>query len=83
MPEAPSRKPVVTEDWAVVLVGFVVILVSLYLYIIPTPSYSWSTAADLQGKVFAGSNLLKVVSQFGAVLIAGILAVWITGKNIR
>ena len=65
------------------MVGFIVILASLFLYIIPTPTFSWSTVSDLQGKVLGGSNLLKVVAQFGAVLIAALVAVWITGRNIK
>lgn len=76
-------KPTISEDWTVVLVGFLIILVSLFLFVIPSPSYSWSTLSDLLGKVLNGPNLLMTLIQLGAVTIAGAIAVFVTGKNVR
>jgi uncharacterized integral membrane protein (TIGR00698 family) len=73
----------VSEDWTAVIVGFAVILVSLVLYIIPTPAYSWNSGSELAGKVFTMSNLLKSIAQFAAVFVAGALAIVMTGKNLR
>jgi uncharacterized integral membrane protein (TIGR00698 family) len=71
-----------SEDWTVVITGFAVIFVSLFIYVVPTPSYSWGSAADL-GKVLQAGNLLKSLAQFAAVFLAGALAIFITGKNLR
>src|SRR5688572_19755905 len=83
MSEKASRKPVVTEDWAVVFVGFIIILVSLFVFVVPSPSYSWRSLSELQSKVLVPANLLKMFAQLSAVLIAGLLAVIITGKSAQ
>jgi uncharacterized integral membrane protein (TIGR00698 family) len=80
---APPRAIQLSEDWTVVIVGFLVIGVSLFLYVIPTPSYSWGSVSDLTGKVLTLGNIIKSVVQFSAVYIAAVIAILITGKNVR
>jgi uncharacterized integral membrane protein (TIGR00698 family) len=71
-----------SEDWTVVFVGFLVIAVSLYLYVVPTPSYTWASMDELAGKVLQSGNLLKALAQFAAVFAAGTVAVVMTGKSV-
>jgi uncharacterized integral membrane protein (TIGR00698 family) len=78
-----GNKSIIPEDWTVVLVGFIIIFFSLFLLVIPSPVYSWSTIQDLQDKVLSGSNLLTSAIQFGAVLIAGVIAAAATGRSAR
>jgi hypothetical protein len=79
---ARERTIRLTEDWTVVIVGFVVIGVSLFLYVIPTPSYTWGSASDLTGRVLTAENIFKAFMQFAAVYISAAIAVVITGKNL-
>jgi uncharacterized integral membrane protein (TIGR00698 family) len=79
---AAITKTRLSEDWTVVLIGFIVITISLYLYVIPTPSYSWVSIDDLSEKVLEAGNILKSVAQFAAVFAAAAVAVVITGKSL-
>jgi uncharacterized integral membrane protein (TIGR00698 family) len=81
-PAATATRNRLSEDWTVVFVGFLVIAVSLYVYVVPTPSYSWASPDELTGKVLQSGNLLKALAQFAAVFAAGTVAVAMTGKSI-
>lgn len=71
------------EDWAVVWLGFLIILVTLYLYVVPVPSFGWSGAEDLTAKVLSVKNLGVIISQFIFVYIIGGLAIVLTGKLLK
>lgn len=80
-----SKKSKLTldEDWAVVLLGFVIIFLFLGGVVIPAPTYKWSSAADLMENVFASGNLLTMLSQFVLVFIFSLLASLITNKPVK
>jgi len=83
-PITPSKSPFsIHEDWAVVLLGFIIIGTILSGLTIPVPSYTWSTTADLTVTIFAGDNLTKIVTQFLFVFVFAVLGSWITHKNIK
>lgn len=71
------------EDWAVVVVGFLIISVSIMGLLVPVPSFSWKNADDLFTKVLSPSNLVYVVAQFLFVYVFAIVAAVITGKRVR
>lgn len=70
------------EDWAVVLLGFMIIFLFLGGVIIPAPIYTWSNAQDLSDNVFASGNLLRIIYQFILVFVFSILASVITRKPV-
>jgi uncharacterized integral membrane protein (TIGR00698 family) len=72
-----------TEDWAVVLLGFVLIFFFIAGVIFPAPSYSWKSSTDLVSKVFAAENLLKVFIQFVVVFIFSVLGAVLTNKPVK
>ena len=72
-----------SEDWVVVLLGFLIIGISLFVFVVPAPSFSWKSAGDLSGKIGAFKNLLAIVAQFGLVLVIALLAALFTRKAIR
>lgn len=74
---------VFTEDWVVVLLGFLIIFISLALFVIPTPSFSWKSGEDLSAKVLTSGNLIAIVIQFVVVFIIAALAVVLTKKPIK
>lgn len=78
-----ARKNTIHEDWAVVLLGFVIIAVVLYLYIVPVPKFSWDNAGDLGAKVFSASNLGAIFIQFIFVYAVAILSQVVTGKSVK
>lgn len=71
------------EDWAVVILGSLVILFSLIFYIVPVPVYKWSSPAELGTAIFNTDNLTTIFIQFVFVLIVGAIGARFTGKPVR
>lgn len=80
---AVNNKVVLPEDWTVVVLGFAIILLFLVGWIIPVPTYSWSSSSDLTEKVFAFQNLISIAAQFALVFIFSLLGALLTGKRIN
>ncbi|MEO5980618.1 MAG: putative sulfate exporter family transporter [Chryseolinea sp.] len=77
-------KPLLHEDWAVVVLGFAIIIVCILgIVIIPVPSFGWKNAGDLTEKVFSSPNLATVGIQFILTYIIAALAAFLTNKPIR
>ncbi|HZG22981.1 MAG TPA: putative sulfate exporter family transporter [Chitinophagaceae bacterium] len=77
------RKAMVTEDWAVVLLGALIIFVMLTGVVVPSPSFGWATGKDLTTKVLSGSNLARVSYQFIFMLLIAMMGAILTGKSRR
>ncbi|RYY33425.1 MAG: putative sulfate exporter family transporter [Sphingobacteriaceae bacterium] len=75
-------KSLIPEDWAIVLLGFIIIGISLAGVIILAPEYNWTTSAELTGKVLAAGNLLKILWQFALVYAAAVAGVALIGKSV-
>src|SRR5688572_642190 len=73
----------ISEDWAIVLLGFLIIGVSLFLFIAPVPGYSWKDSEELSQKVFSAGNLVAILVQFLLTYCVGILATLLTRKPIN
>ena len=82
---ATSEKSRLTlhEDWAVVVLGFIIIFIFLGGFIIPAPVYKWSNAQDLTGTVFSSGNLVNIFYQFALVFVFSIAASLIINKPIK
>ena len=82
---ATSEKSWLTlhEDWAVVVLGFIIIFIFLGGFIIPAPIYKWNSAQDLTGTVFSSGNLLTIFYQFLLVFVFSIAASLITNKPLK
>ena len=78
-----SSKFSFTEDWTVVILGFLIIFVSLTGLILQVPVYGWKTSEDLFQKVLAGDNLLLLTSQFIFVLVFAVLGAFLTNKPLK
>jgi uncharacterized integral membrane protein (TIGR00698 family) len=81
----PEEKKAITlsEDWVIVLLGFLIIFISLFLFVAPVPSFGWNTASELGEKVFSVSNLATILIQFAFCYGVGILATLLTKKNLK
>lgn len=71
------------EDWAVVILGSLIIILAVAGFLLPVPTFAWKDAADLSGKVLSAGNLVKILEQFVFTLIIGGIGALITGKPIR
>ncbi len=80
---SPEKKSVVSEDWAVVALGFLIILLTLEGLLLSVPSFGWSSAADLAGKVLSPANLGSMGLQFLLVYGVALLGAWLTGKPVK
>jgi uncharacterized integral membrane protein (TIGR00698 family) len=71
------------EDWAVVILGSLIIVLAIAGLLIPVPGFGWANSTELISKVLGAENLIKVLTQFVFVLIIGGVGALITGKSIR
>jgi uncharacterized integral membrane protein (TIGR00698 family) len=87
MPEVQAelsvKKNLVTEDWAVVLLGFAIIIVLVAGFLVPVPQFGWKSFDDLFVTVFSIENILKILLQFLFVFVAAVAATFLTGKPIK
>lgn len=80
---AGKSKFSIHEDWAVVVLGFAIILLSIGGLIITVPSYSWTSGRELSQKVFTVSNLSSIGAQFLFVYVFSIVGTWLTDKSVK
>ena len=71
------------EDWTVVVLGFLIIAISLFIFLPEVPVFKWSNATDLQNDVFALQNLQVIVIQFIYLLAFGSLGALLVGKSVK
>ncbi len=71
------------EDWAVVILGFLTIVVTLSGLVLPVPVYNWGNSADLFSKVLSGHNLQILLWQLVFVAVVAALGAIITGKSVK
>ena len=83
MPESSARRFSLHEDWVVVILGFLVILFSLFIYILPVPSFKWDSGTVLITQVLAPANLGIILMQFVFLLVIGIIGTVLSGKSVR
>ncbi len=76
------KKTLLTEDWTVVLLGFVIIGVALLGVKIPSPSFGWETTSELSEKVLTSGNLLKLAQIFVFTYVIALLAASVLGKSV-
>jgi uncharacterized integral membrane protein (TIGR00698 family) len=84
LPYPPSEnKFAMNEDWVVVILGFLIIGISIFGFILPVPSFGWKNSEELFTKVFAPKNLGIIGLQFLYVFVVAIIGVLLSGKPMR
>ncbi|HSD06352.1 YeiH family protein [Flavobacterium sp.] len=71
------------EDWTVVILGFLIIAISIFIYLPLVPVFKWSNSTDLQNDVFSIENIKVLFLQFIYFLGFGITGVFLVGKSIK
>ena len=80
---AAKRNVVFNEDWVVVILGFLIIILALAGVRPLTPVYNWTNGNDLLGKVFTSSNVILIAIQFLFVFVIALLGSVFTGKSLK
>lgn len=78
-----QKKLAIHEDWTVVILGALIIVLSIGGLILKVPAFSWSNSAGLFGKVLSTSNLSLIFIQFMFVLLIAVIGAFLTGKPIK
>jgi uncharacterized integral membrane protein (TIGR00698 family) len=81
MPE--QKKILMHEDWSVVLLGTLIIILSISGLILEVPTFGWSNSSELFGKVLSVGNLSLISIQLIYVSIIAALGAFLTAKPIR
>ncbi|WPO78739.1 YeiH family protein [Flavobacterium sp. KACC 22761] len=71
------------EDWTVVILGFLIIGISLFIFLPEVPVFSWSNSTDLKTKIFDFENLKVLLIQFIYLISIGTLGVFLIGKSVK
>ena len=78
-----KHKVYLHEDWTVVVLGFIIIVLSLGGLLLPLPSFGWENASQLINKVLATTNLSKIFLQFVFVWAIGSIGTVLTGRSLK
>src|SRR4030095_4173559 len=78
-----KRKIFIHEDWAVVIVGFLIIILVIVGIRPPISILNWNNTEDLRKFVFERDNLARILTQFLYLLIAASLGAWLSGKPVK
>ena len=78
-----SKRISLHEDWTVVVLGFLIIILSIAGFVIPVPTFSWKNSEELFSKVLSGGNLGKAALQFAFVFAIALLAVYLINKSVK
>ncbi|OIV39641.1 YeiH family protein [Flavobacterium johnsoniae] len=80
---ATSKQFTIHEDWTVVILGFIIIGISLFVFLPEVPVFSWSNIGDLKTKVFDSANLKTIFIQFIYLISIGTLGAFLIGKSVK
>jgi uncharacterized integral membrane protein (TIGR00698 family) len=71
------------EDWTVVILGFLIIGISLFIFLPEVPVFGWSDSTNLIDKVFSLHNLQILAFQFIYLTAFGSLGAFLVGKSVK
>ncbi|MFH6934957.1 YeiH family protein [Flavobacterium sp. FlaQc-30] len=71
------------EDWTVVILGFIIIGLSLFVFLPEVPVFKWSNQTDLLADVFDAANLKILLFQFLYLIIIGAFGAFLIGKSVK
>ena len=78
-----QKKLEIHEDWVVVILGALIIVITLVGFNYKVPNFNWSTSLELFSNILNGENLSFMFIQFLFVLFIAVLGAFLTGKAIK
>jgi uncharacterized integral membrane protein (TIGR00698 family) len=82
LPEEKKRI-FINEDWTVVWLGGLIILLALAGFVLPVPAFGWKNFGELSDKVLTSANLAAIFYQFLFVFVIAILGAFLSGKPVK
>lgn len=71
------------EDWTVVILGFLIIGISLFIFLPEVPVFKWSNGNNLISDVFEIKNLKVLLFQFIYMTTIGAFGAFLVGKSVK
>lgn len=81
--ENTSKRFMISEDWTVNILGFLIIALALGGLSLPEPVFSWKSSDDLGIKVFTAENMSRIGIKFLFVFAIALLGAWLSGKPVK
>lgn len=78
-----QKKLSIHEDWVVVILGALTIILSLSGLLLPVPLFNWTDIGELSSSVLTTTNLGYIGLQFIFVIIIAALGAFLTGKSVK
>ncbi|MBF4518277.1 putative sulfate exporter family transporter [Flavobacterium sp. ANB] len=78
-----SKQFTIHEDWTVVILGFIIIGISLFLYLPEVPIFKWSNGSDLLNDIFEFGNVQILLIQFLYLISIGTFGTFLIGKSVK
>lgn len=78
-----STKFTIHEDWTVVILGFIIIGISLFIFLPQVPVFKWTNGNDLINNVFEIKNIRTISFQFLYFTSIGTIGTFLVGKSIK
>lgn len=78
-----TKKLNIHEDWVVVILGALTIILTLSGLLLPVPVFNWASIAELTSSVLTVTNLEYIGLQFIFVIIIAALGAFLTGKSVK
>ena len=78
-----QKKIAIHEDWTVVILGALIIIILLAGLILKVPVFNWGNSGELFEKVLSTANMSLIFMQFMFVLLIAIMGALLTGKPIK
>lgn len=78
-----STKFTIHEDWTVVILGFIIIGISLFIFLPQVPVFKWTNGNDLINNVFEIKNIRTISFQFLYFISIGTIGTFLVGKSIK
>ncbi|MCV9933281.1 putative sulfate exporter family transporter [Flavobacterium sp. LS1R47] len=78
-----TKQYTIHEDWTVVILGFLIIGISLFIFLPEVPVFKWENATDLLNNVFDSENLQIIGLQSIYLISIGTIGAFLTGKSVK
>ena len=78
-----SKQFTLHEDWTVVILGFLIIGISLFIFLPEVPVFKWTNGTDLISGVFYFGNLKILGIQFLYLIVIGAFGAFLIGKSVK
>lgn len=75
-----AKQFAIHEDWTVVILGFLIIGLSLSVFLLPVPVFKWGNYEELTENVFGLGNLKTLLQQFIYLLAVGSFGIFFDWK---